>query len=43
MIRQDSLLLSATAQIDYSFVTGVASREKKAGDYIYAGGRWGQM
>jgi P-type Cu+ transporter len=40
LIPADSLLLSTTAHIDYSFVTGEAEPvEKKAGEYIYAGGR----
>jgi Cu+-exporting ATPase len=40
LIPADSLLNSAQAWIDYSFVTGEAEPvTKKAGDYIYAGGR----
>ncbi|MFY7991464.1 MAG: heavy metal translocating P-type ATPase [Fluviicola sp.] len=40
IIPSDALLISETATIDYSFVTGEADWiEKKAGDFIYAGGR----
>ncbi len=40
LIPADSILLSAQAWIDYSFVTGESEPvEKKQGDYIYAGGR----
>jgi Cu+-exporting ATPase len=40
LIPADSTLLSGQAWIDYSFVTGESQPvEKKAGEYIYAGGR----
>lgn len=40
IIPTDALLLSESATIDYSFVTGEADWiEKKTGDFIYAGGR----
>lgn len=40
LIPADSLLVSADAWIDYSFVTGESIPvAKKAGEYIYAGGR----
>jgi Cu+-exporting ATPase len=40
LIPADSLLLSGQAWIDYSFVTGESQPvEKRAGEYIYAGGR----
>lgn len=40
LIPADSILLSEEAWIDYSFVTGESEPiAKKAGDYIYAGGR----
>lgn len=40
LIAADSILLSPTAWIDYSFVTGEAEPvEKKVGEFIYAGGR----
>ena len=40
IIPGDSILLSDTAAIDYSFVTGEAEAiQKKKGDHIYAGGR----
>jgi Cu+-exporting ATPase len=40
LIPADSLLLRGQAWIDYSFVTGESQPvEKKAGEYIYAGGR----
>ena len=40
IIPCDSLLLSANAQIDYSFVTGEAEPSaQKMGDTLYAGGR----
>lgn len=40
LIPADALLLSDTAQIDYSFVTGESKPvQKKAGELIYAGGR----
>ena len=40
LIPADSRLVSASACIDYSFVTGEAEPvEKSRGDYLYAGGR----
>lgn len=40
IVPADSILLSTSAGIDYSFVTGESERVSKAeGDYIYAGGR----
>jgi Cu+-exporting ATPase len=40
IIPADSILLSDSAAIDYSFVTGEAAAiHKKKGDHIYAGGR----
>ncbi len=40
IIPGDAELISDTASIDYSFVTGEAEAiEKQQGDYIYAGGR----
>ncbi len=40
IIPGDAELMSASASIDYSFVTGEAQAiQKKQGDYIYAGGR----
>ncbi len=40
IVPTDSILLSETATLDYSFVTGEADWiEKKVGDLIYAGGR----
>lgn len=40
LVPADSCLLCGPAMIDYSFVTGESEPvEKKAGDYIYAGGR----
>jgi len=40
LIPADSRLLSSTACIDYSFVTGESEPlSKTAGDYLYAGGR----
>jgi P-type Cu+ transporter len=40
LIPADSKLISGTALIDYSFVTGESEPvEKQAGDYLYAGGR----
>ena len=40
LIPADSRLVSGTACIDYSFVTGESEPiEKHAGDYLYAGGR----
>jgi Cu+-exporting ATPase len=40
LIPSDSLLISGTAMIDYSFVTGESEPVgKAAGDHIYAGGR----
>jgi Cu+-exporting ATPase len=40
LIPADSILLSKTANIDYSFVTGESLPDhRKAGDYLYAGGR----
>src|SRR5690606_24874887 len=40
LIPADSILLSEEAWIDYSFVTGESEPiAKKAGDYIYAGGK----
>lgn len=40
LIPADSILVSPEAWIDYSFVTGESEPVlKKAGDYIYAGGR----
>lgn len=40
LIPADSMLYKGMASIDYSFVTGEAALEnKKAGDFLYAGGR----
>ena len=40
LIPADAILLSATGNIDYSFVTGEATPvAKKSGDLIYAGGK----
>ncbi len=40
IIPADSVLLSETANIDYSFVTGESMPvAKKAGDFVFAGGR----
>ena len=40
LIPADSILIEGEGQIDYSFVTGESSPViKKAGDFIYAGGR----
>jgi len=40
LIPADSVLLSKSANIDYSFVTGESMPDhRKEGDYIYAGGR----
>lgn len=40
IVPTDAILLSETATLDYSFVTGEADWiEKKVGDLIYAGGR----
>ena len=40
LIPADSILLSGTALIDYSFVTGESTTiRKSAGEFIYAGGR----
>ena len=40
IVPADSVLISDHANIDYSFVTGESNPvSKKAGDYIYAGGR----
>ncbi|MDP3434747.1 MAG: HAD-IC family P-type ATPase, partial [Bacteroidota bacterium] len=40
IVPADSILTSATASIDYSFVTGESMPvTKKAGDFVFAGGR----